>query len=161
MKISNLEKELTNANELLEVSRCHERQLTSQDDAEIVSSAAATVSRLIKSGMTLTQVNNWILSSSFDWLEGRPNWLRCSMFWKFEILYSSLFDSVSVWTCLQLNALFCLLLNVIFMLFFRSTVNMWKFVVLFRMRKMRINDSVIIWIKFYMYVAMLFALQLY
>jgi len=55
-RISSLEKELANANELLEVSRSHERQLTSQDDAEIVSSAAATVSRLLKSGMTLTQV---------------------------------------------------------------------------------------------------------
>jgi len=51
-----MEKELANANELLEVSRQHERQLTCHDDAEIVSSAAATVSRLIKSGMTLTQV---------------------------------------------------------------------------------------------------------
>jgi len=51
-----MEKELTNANELLEVSRQHERQLTCHDDAEIVSSAAANVSRLIKSGMTLTQV---------------------------------------------------------------------------------------------------------
>ena len=55
-KIERMEKELTNANELLEVSRQHERQLTCHDDAEIVSSAAANVSRLIKSGMTLTQV---------------------------------------------------------------------------------------------------------
>ena len=55
-KIASLEKELVNANELLEVSRSHERQLSSEDDAEIVSSAAATVSRLLKSGMTLTQV---------------------------------------------------------------------------------------------------------
>lgn len=55
-KIERMEKELANANELLEVSRQHERQLTCQDDAEIVSSAAASVSRLIKSGMTLTQV---------------------------------------------------------------------------------------------------------
>ena len=51
-----MEKELANANDLLEVSRQHERQLTCHDDAEIVSSAAANVSRLIKSGMTLTQV---------------------------------------------------------------------------------------------------------
>jgi len=51
-----MEKELENANKLLEVSQQHERQLTCHDDAEIVSSAAANVSRLIKSGMTLTQV---------------------------------------------------------------------------------------------------------
>ena len=56
-KIERMEKELSNANELLEVSRQHERQLTCHDDAEIVSSAAANVSRLIKSGMTLTQVS--------------------------------------------------------------------------------------------------------
>jgi len=57
-KIESIEKELANANELLEVSRQHERQLTCHDDAEIVSSAAANVSRLIKSGMTLTQVSS-------------------------------------------------------------------------------------------------------
>jgi len=56
-KIASMEKELSNANELLELSRQHERQLTCHDDAEIVSSAAAHVSRLIKSGMTLTQVS--------------------------------------------------------------------------------------------------------
>jgi hypothetical protein len=55
-RIASLEKELSNANELLEVSQRHERQLNSADDTEIVSSAAATVSRLLKSGMTLTQV---------------------------------------------------------------------------------------------------------
>jgi len=63
-KVERMEKELANANELLEVSRQHERQLTCHDDAEIVSSAAANVSRLIKSGMTLTQVGLW----SFDLL---------------------------------------------------------------------------------------------
>jgi len=61
-KIESMEKELANANDLLEVSRQHERQLTCHDDAEIVSSAAATVSRLIKSGMTLTQVSAILLS---------------------------------------------------------------------------------------------------
>jgi len=61
-EIENMKKELANANDLLEVSRQHERQLTCHDDAEIVSSAAANVSRLIKSGMTLTQVG----SLSFD-----------------------------------------------------------------------------------------------
>ena len=61
-EIENIKKELANANDLLEVSRQHERQLTCHDDAEIVSSAAANVSRLIKSGMTLTQVG----SLSFD-----------------------------------------------------------------------------------------------
>ena len=58
VKIENMDRELANANELLEVSRQHERQLTCHDDAEIVSSAAASVSRLIKSGMTLTQVSS-------------------------------------------------------------------------------------------------------
>jgi len=67
-EIENIKKELANANDLLEVSRQHERQLTCHDDAEIVSSAAANVSRLIKSGMTLTQVG----SLSFDWLLPAP-----------------------------------------------------------------------------------------
>lgn len=65
-EIENIKKELANANDLLEVSRQHERQLTCHDDAEIVSSAAANVSRLIKSGMTLTQVGSLSLCLTED-----------------------------------------------------------------------------------------------
>ena len=63
--MASLEVELANANDLLAASRHFESRLAaSETDAEVASSAAASVSRLIKSGMTLTQVGTVLLSDA-------------------------------------------------------------------------------------------------
>ena len=54
--IFKLETELKNANELLSIAKRKGATVLSESDIEQLSPAAAVASRLLKSGMTLTQV---------------------------------------------------------------------------------------------------------
>lgn len=56
-RIRELETELVRANELLEVMKKKAPSYISEEDAQAISPAAAAASRLLKSGMTLTQVS--------------------------------------------------------------------------------------------------------
>ena len=54
--ISKIEQELKNANELIAIAKRKGATVLSESDIEQLSPAAAVASRLLKSGMTLTQV---------------------------------------------------------------------------------------------------------
>ena len=54
--VNKLEQELKNANELLSIAKRKGATVLSESDIETLSPAAAVASRLLKSGMTLTQV---------------------------------------------------------------------------------------------------------
>ena len=54
--ISKLEQELKNANELLSIAKRKGATVLSESDIEQLSPAAAVASRLLKSGMSLTQI---------------------------------------------------------------------------------------------------------
>lgn len=56
-RIKELETELVRANELLEVMKKKAPSYISEEDAQAISPAAAAASRLLKSGMSLTQVS--------------------------------------------------------------------------------------------------------
>lgn len=55
-QIAKLDQELKNANELLSIAKRKGATVLSESDIEQLSPAAAVASRLLKSGMTLTQV---------------------------------------------------------------------------------------------------------
>ena len=57
LKIESLEQELHNANDLLAAKKAGSFSV-SQEEVETMYPAAAATSKLLKSGMTLTQVNN-------------------------------------------------------------------------------------------------------
>jgi nucleoprotein TPR len=56
--IGKLEQELKNANELLSIAKRKGANVLSESDITQMSPAAAVASRLLKNGMTLTQVND-------------------------------------------------------------------------------------------------------
>jgi nucleoprotein TPR len=58
--ISKLEQELKNANELISIAKRKGATVLSESDIEQLSPAAAIASRLLKSGMTLTQVTYFL-----------------------------------------------------------------------------------------------------